>query len=165
MELRQTLLQWLSETLEEASLDRVMASKVTRCGNHLVVSGEEFDVASPRRVFVAGIGKAARPMCEALAPLLPSNTFAALVAPDPSDFSRNEFRIFSGGHPYPSVGSEIAASYILAISEGLTSEDLFICLLSGGGSAICEQALSADVSLPDLRAFYEVLVTCVANIV
>ena len=42
---------------------------------------------------------------------------------------------------------------------------MFICLLSGGGSAICEQALPANVSLFDLRAFYEVLVTCGANIV
>lgn len=142
-----------------------MAFKVKRSGNHLVVADEEFDVTSPRRIFVAGIGKAARPMCAALVPLLPSTAFAALVAPDPSDSSRPEFRIFSGGHPYPNLDSEIAASYVLAIAEGLTAEDMFICLLSGGGSAICEQALSADVSLSDLRAFYEVLVTCGANIV
>ena len=155
----------LSETLDEVSLDRVMASRVTRRGDHLVVADEEFDVTSPRRIFVAGIGKAARPMCEALVPLLPSTAHAALVAPDPSDFSRQEFRIFSGGHPYPNLDSEIAASYVLAIAEGLTAEDMFICLLSGGGSAICEQALPANVSLFDLQAFYEVLVTCGANIV
>ena len=151
--------------MDEVSLDRVMASKVTRRGNHLVVADEEFDVTSARRIFVAGIGKAARPMCEALVPLLPSTAETALVAPDPSDFSRQEFRIFSGGHPYPNRDSEIAARCVLAVSEGLTADDMFICLLSGGGSAICEQALPADVSLSDLRVFYEVLVTCGANIV
>ena len=53
----------------------------------------------------------------------------------------------------------------MTMANQLGRDDLFVCLLSGGGSAICEEPLHPDMSLEDLRAFYEVLVTCGANIV
>src|SRR5690606_24152824 len=42
---------------------------------------------------------------------------------------------------------------------------LFVCLLSGGGSAIFEKPIDPSISLEDLQAFYRTLVTCGANIV
>ena len=143
-----------------------MASKVSRAGDALIAGAAEADVASAERIFVAGIGKAAAPMSKALHALLPQEkTSFAVVAPTNAVAAGRTFRTFVGGHPYPSEESVSAAKHVLAQARGLGSRDLFICLLSGGGSAICEAPLDPHVSLEDLRAFYEVLVTCGANIV
>ncbi len=164
--MKQILLDLFRETLEESSLDRVMASTVRRDGPRLIARGTGVDVEQPDRIFVAGIGKAARPMCQALAPLLPpKRTSIAVVAPESPGFRPDGVRTFAGGHPYPDQASETAARHVRARAQELRAEDLFVCLLSGGGSAICEASLHADVSLDDLRVFFEVVVTCGANIV
>ena len=163
---RASLLRLFLETLDESSLGRVMASKVGLRGASLVAGGTQANVAEPERIFVAGIGKAARPMCDALAPMLPdARTSFAVVAPSSANDRANGIRTFAGGHPYPNQESEIAAKHVLACANELGRRDLFICLLSGGGSAICEAPLEPDVTLEDLRDSYEVLVTCGANIV
>ena len=163
---RDSLLRLFLETLDESSLGRVMASKVAVRGADLVAGGTRVNVSEPDRIFVAGIGKGARPMCDALAPLLRvSRTSFAVVAPSSADHQAEGVRVFAGGHPYPNEDSEVAARYVLARAKRLDRSDLFICLLSGGGSAICEAPLDPEVTLEDLRVFYEVLVTCGANIV
>lgn len=163
---RDSLLQLFLQTLQESSLDRVMASKVSLAGDRLVSCGTAVDVSAPANILVAGIGKAARPMCEALAPMLPADKASfVVVAPDGDERPEGTIETFTGGHPYPNEESVAAARRLLDRVTGLGRGDLFICLLSGGGSAICEALLDPEVPLEDLRAFYEVLVTCGANIV
>ena len=164
--MRDLLLNLFLKALEESSLDRVMSSKVRREGAKLLAGGAVVDIEEPDRIYVAAIGKAARPMCDALAPLLPSGrTSFTVVAPESPGFHPDGVTAFAGGHPYPNDASETAARLVLAKAGDLGSRDLFVCLLSGGGSAICEAPLDADVSLQDFSRFYEVLVTCGANIV
>ena len=164
--MKQDLVRWFRETLDEASLERVMATKVSRRGNLLVAGDAEVEIDSAERILVAGIGKAAAPMCQALAPLLPAASSAGVVvAPDrPADLPAG-YRAFEGGHPYPNEQSAAAARHLLERAGGLGQRDLLITLLSGGGSAICEAPLDPEVTLADVRAFNEVLVTCGANIV
>ncbi len=164
--MKETLRRLFLETLEEASLERVMAAKVARREDALVVGGGELDLSAPERISVVGIGKAARPMCEALAPLLPTDrTAITVVAPAGTGGTTDRFRVFEGGHPYPNAESVAAAEFLLDGLAKLGQSDLLICLLSGGGSAICEAPLEPNIPLEDVRAFYEVLVTCGANIV
>ena len=166
IDMKQKLVRLFRETLEDSSLARVMASKVSLRGDSLVAGDAAVDIGSPERILVAGIGKAAGPMCLSLMPLLPaSKTSVVVVAPDlPSDLPSG-FRAFAGGHPYPNEQSALAARHLLDSAAGLGHEDLFLCLLSGGGSAICEAPLDPRVTLAELRTFNEVLVTCGANIV
>ena len=164
--MKERLLRLFLETLDQASLAKVMASSVQRRGDILTARGESVDLRAARCIFVAGIGKAARPMCEALLPLLPpEKTSLAVVAPTACDTPLRRAEEFVGGHPYPNRASDESARYVLDQADGLEADDLLICLLSGGGSAICETPLDPLVTLPDMRAFYEVLVTCGANIV
>ena len=163
---RSVLLRLFRETLEELSLGRVMASAVALRGDRLMAGGAEVNVTEPERIFVAAIGKAARPMCESIAPMLPADrTSFAVVAPGPAQPAPQGMRAFAGGHPYPNTESEAAARHVLATAREVGSQDLLICLLSGGGSAICEAPLDPEVSLEDLKEFFRVLVTCGGNIV
>ena len=164
--MKEKLVRLFRETLEQSSLARVMASKVSRRGDSLVAGDAAVDINSPERILVAGIGKAAGPMCAALTPLLPTDkTSVVVVAPDLPGDPPAGYRAFAGGHPYPNAQSGLAARHLLDRASGLGRRDLFLCLLSGGGSAICEAPLDPRVSLDDLRAFNRVLVTCGANIV
>jgi hydroxypyruvate reductase len=58
-----------------------------------------------------------------------------------------------------------AAEVALGMVNELADYHLFVCLLSGGGSAIFEKPVDPAIPLDDLRAFYRTLVTCGANIV
>ena len=164
--MKKRLLRLFLKTLDQASLAKVMSTSVERRGDTLTARGEEVDLGAARRIFVAGVGKAARPMCEALLPLLPDEeTSLAVVAPTASAAPLRGAKEFVGGHPYPNRASDESARYVLDQASRLAGHDLFICLLSGGGSAICETPLDPLVSLADMQASYEVLVTCGANIV
>ena len=164
--MKDTLRRLFLSTLDELSIDRVMQGAVTLRGSKLVAGGTETDIVSPDRILVAGIGKAALPMATALVPLLPAEkTEVAVVAPESALEAPSGFRLFVGGHPYPNEQSGVAAKHLLRRAGQLGPNDLLICLLSGGGSAICEAPLDPGVSLADLRKCFEVLVTCGANIV
>lgn len=164
--MKENLRRLFLETLKAVSLERTMKAKVARRGNALVVESGEFDLARAGQICVVGIGKAALPMCEALASLLPTDrTAITVVAPEGTAGLTDRFRVFEGGHPYPNAGSVAAAEFLLDSLAGLGRSDLLICLLSGGGSAICEAPLDPNISLEEMRAFYEILVTCGANIV
>ena len=164
--MRAVLLQLFQETLEQSSLGRVMAQKVLLDGDRLVAGGAAVNVATPDHILVAGIGKAAGPMCDAIRPMLPAGrTSFVVVAPVQPSHASDRVRTFVGGHPYPNGQSAAAARHLLDTARGLGRRDLFICLLSGGGSAICEAPLDPGVTLEDARAVFEVLVTCGGNIV
>lgn len=164
--MQETLRRLFLETLEEISLERVMAEKVRCQGPLLQAAGETVDLSACRRIFVAAIGKAAGPMAAALAAGLPAErTSGAVVSPAPAGAAPPGFETFAGGHPYPNAQSLAAADFLLERLAALGERDLAIYLLSGGGSAVCEASIDPGVALADLRSFYETLVTCGAGIV
>ncbi len=164
--MKETLRRLFLETLEEISLERVMAEKVRFEGSKLQVAGETLDLSACRNIFVAAVGKAASPMAAALVAGLPAErTSGAVVSSATAGAFPPGFKTFAGGHPYPNEQSRAAADFLLERLTALEKQDLVIYLLSGGGSAICEALIDPGIPLDDLRAFYEVLVTCGAGIV
>ncbi len=164
--MKETLRRLFVETLAEISLERVMADKIVVEDSKLRVGNETIDLSTYRHIFVAAIGKAARPMTAALVAGLPSDrTTGAIVTSVKAGEAPSGFEVFVGGHPYPNDQSHAAADYLLERLAPLSPQDLVVHLLSGGGSAICEAPIDSAISLEEVRAFYEVLVTCGANIV
>jgi hydroxypyruvate reductase len=62
----------------------------------------------------------------------------------------DSIEIIEAAHPVPDTASADAAWRIQALASGLTSEDLLLCLISGGGSALL--AASADGINADEKA-------------
>ena len=70
---------------------------------------------------------------------------------------------FAGGHPLPNEASLAAARAAFVLLD--QAEDaLVFFLISGGGSAMMEWPVSDDISLADLQAANQILVTCGATI-
>ena len=164
--MKDTLRQLFLSTLEGLSLDRVMPEKLACHDDVLEVGGDRIELGRYKKIIVVAIGKAAFQMARALAETLEGRAVAGIVVTSAEPEQGLEgFETFIGGHPYPDQQSFHAADASQDLLHGLGREDLLICLLSGGGSAICEKPISETISLEDCREFYRLLVTCGANIV
>ncbi|MEG0921394.1 MAG: glycerate kinase [Comamonas sp.] len=95
------------------------------------------------RTLVLGAGKAGGAMAQALEQLWPSDaplsglvvTRYGHVPPRPAGLAQR-IEVVEAAHPVPDAAGLAAAERILALTHGLTADDLVICLISGGGSAL-----------------------------
>lgn len=95
------------------------------------------------RTLVIGAGKAGAAMAQALEQLWPLQApIAGLVVtryghipPRPPGLAQR-IEVVEAAHPVPDAAGLQAAERMLALTEGLTADDLVICLISGGGSAL-----------------------------
>jgi len=127
--------------------------------------------AVPRgRTVVIGAGKAAGAMAQALEQLWPAGAPMAGVVvtryhhtpPRPAGVEQR-IEVLEAAHPVPDAAGVQAAERILALVLGLQPEDLVICLISGGGSALL--TLPAEgLSLLDKQQINRSLLESGANI-
>ena len=95
------------------------------------------------RTLVLGAGKAGGSMAQALEALWPADApLSGLVVtrydhipPRPAGL-RQRIEVVEAAHPVPDAAGLQAAERMLALTQGLTADDLVICLISGGGSAL-----------------------------
>lgn len=139
-----------------------------RQGETLIVRDHSYDLAAFRRLIVIGAGKAGAPMAQAVAEVLGDHiddgfvvvkyehTLAPGQAPAP-------LRLVEAGHPTPDQAGLEAGAEVLRRAEQAGPDDLVICLLSGGGSALLE-ALAPGLTLADLQATTDLLLASGASI-
>ena len=95
------------------------------------------------RTLVLGAGKAGGSMAQALEALWPADApLSGLVVtrydhipPRPAGLAAR-IELVEAAHPVPDQAGLDAAQRILALTQGLTADDLVLCLISGGGSSL-----------------------------
>jgi hydroxypyruvate reductase len=100
--------------------------------------------APPRgRTLVLGAGKAGGAMVHALEALWPQDApLSGLVVtryghtPERPAGVPARVELVEAAHPVPDAAGLQAAERMLALTQGLTADDLVLCLISGGGSAL-----------------------------
>ncbi len=127
--------------------------------------------AVPRgRTLVLGAGKAGGSMAQALEALWPADApLSGLVVtryhhvpPRPAGLPQR-IEVVEAAHPVPDAAGLAAAERMLALTQGLTADDLVLCLISGGGSALL--TLPADgLTLADKQRINRDLLESGANI-
>lgn len=140
-------------------------------GGLLTAGGRSFDLDLYRRVRLVAAGKAGLTMARAAARVLKERLNDGVVivkkgflASDPEQYTLpDRLRVFQAGHPVPDERGVAATQEIVALLESSGAEDLVICLLSGGGSALLT-APAPGISLGDLQALTAELLACGANI-
>ncbi len=93
------------------------------------------------RTLVLGAGKAGGAMAAALEALWPQDApLSGLVVTRyghvPPGFKSSRIEVVEARHPVPDEAGLQAARRIAALTQGLTPQDLVLCLISGGGSAL-----------------------------
>lgn len=109
----------------------------------LASMGRHLPAPPKGRTLVLGAGKAGGSMAQALEALWPANApLAGLVAtrydhvpPRPAGLAQR-IEVVEASHPVPDQAGMQAAERMLALTKGLTADDLVLCLISGGGSSV-----------------------------
>lgn len=122
------------------------------------------------RTLVLGAGKAAGAMAQAVEAFWPLDApLSGLVVtryghtPPRRPGLPARIEVVEAAHPVPDAAGLAAAERIMALTQGLTSDDLVLCLISGGGSALL--TLPADgLSLPDKQQVNQALLMSGATI-
>ncbi len=122
------------------------------------------------RTLVLGAGKAAGAMAHALETLWPMDApISGLVVtryhhtpPRPVGLLQR-IEVVEAAHPVPDVAGLKASERMMTLCQGLTQDDLVICLVSGGGSALL--TLPAEgLTLADKQQINRTLLESGANI-
>jgi glycerate 2-kinase len=122
------------------------------------------------RTLVLGAGKAGGAMAQAVEALWPQDApLSGLVVtryghtPLRAAGLPERIEVVEASHPVPDAAGLQAAERILALTKGLTADDLVLCLISGGGSALL--TLPAEgLGLEDKQAINRQLLASGANI-
>jgi hydroxypyruvate reductase len=137
---------------------------VSRKGQQLQIGGQAYDLSQIERVAVLGFGKAAMAMAEPLQEVLADRPLKGLLIPkQPAPPPWDGMAVSPGGHPLPDENSLRAGGLALELALSLQANDLLICLISGGGSALMSAPLPG-IGLADLQALTQRLLACGARI-
>lgn len=115
------------------------------------------------RTVVVGAGKAAAAMAQALEAHWMGPLSGVVVTRYGHRVSTQRITVLEAAHPVPDAAGEQAAQRILDAVAGLTTQDLVICLISGGGSALMV-APALGLTLSDKQAMNKALLRSGASI-
>ncbi|MCU0287723.1 MAG: DUF4147 domain-containing protein [Acidobacteria bacterium] len=104
----------------------------------LSIINEDFDV-SKGRLFVIGGGKASGLMAQTLEDIIePHNITAGFVNCKDVNYRTTKIKITAASHPTPDLRGVYGVNQMLALKDqfSINENDLVICLISGGGSAL-----------------------------
>jgi hydroxypyruvate reductase len=122
------------------------------------------------RTVVIGAGKAGGAMAQAVEAAWPAERpLSGLVVtryghtpPRPVGLLER-IEVVEAAHPVPDLAGQAAAERIMALVQGLSADDLVLCLISGGGSALLT-APAEGLSLADKQRVNQQLLARGANI-
>jgi glycerate-2-kinase len=115
------------------------------------------------RTIVVGAGKAAAAMAAAVEKHWRGPLEGLVVTRVGHGAPTKRIRVVEAGHPNPDAAGMAAAGEILAMAHGLTSDDLVLALISGGGSALLSLP-GGEVTLADKQAITRALLKSGARI-
>ncbi len=120
----------------------------------------ENDLPTAQHIYAFGLGKAACAMAEALADEI-ELTDTLIITKHASPLTIEPVSVIEGNHPIPGSASISAGLAATKFISKLTPDDLLICLISGGGSALMA---APRVTLADLQSLTSALLSCGARI-
>ena len=156
----------LAAALQAVDPYQAVLDALQRQGDMLLAGGQSYDLAAARRIVVVGAGKAGQPMARALSELLGERIQAGLVIVKDGHAGQTplpRIGLCQAAHPVPDERGVAATRRIAALLDGLGPQDLVLCLISGGGSALLS-APADGISLADLRTLTGDLLACGASI-
>ena len=170
----------VARELQQAALDAIdpatgIRRHVRRERDDLVVAGHRYKLDEYEHVFVIGGGKAAVPMMAATAEILNDSLDQGVVvtkyghaegigsSSSVFDPSALDVRIIEAGHPVPDDNSVLGAQAVADLASRATGQDLVICLISGGGSALLTLPVPS-LTLSDLQELTDALLRSGATI-
>ncbi|HKM77078.1 MAG TPA: DUF4147 domain-containing protein [Candidatus Bathyarchaeia archaeon] len=134
--------------------------------DRIIVRNLSVSISDFSHVNIIAVGKASVPMMDTTLGLIDEdNVSGILVAPKGEKIPRFDSRIeiFQAGHPLPDEEGFRAARRVMAMLDTMRSNDLLLCLISGGASALLPAPVDS-ITLQDKRRLTEELIRTRATI-
>jgi len=131
-----------AEQIFLAGVDNVLPDKLIRNqvkvdGSMLFISSMQFSLDKINRIFIVGAGKASAMMAKEIENILGDRiTDGHIVVKYGHAVELKYITITEASHPVPDHNGYVASQKILEIVSQAEENDLVVCLLSGGGSAL-----------------------------
>ncbi len=131
---------------------------------HLEIAGDNYELSQFNHIYVLGAGKAAALMAKEVEYVLKDKiTDGHIITKYGHGAKLHYLTLTEAGHPIPDAEGVKGTRKILEIANKAAENDLVICLLSGGASALMAD-FPETATLNDLKRANELLVTSGANI-
>ncbi len=150
--------------LRAAAPDACVARHLHISGSRLCTRGTVLDLDQLRHIYVAGAGKASAAMAGQVETLLESQIHDGVVVTKYGHgLPLKHCRVMEAGHPVPDAAGMAGASALLDMVSEAGKDDLIVCLISGGASALTP-APADGISLADKQDTTRQLLGCGATI-
>jgi glycerate 2-kinase len=125
---------------------------------------KRLDVTRFRNIYVIGAGKAGASMAQAAERVLGRRITAGLInVKDGHTAKLRRIELNECGHPVPDERGVAGAERIAALAAAAGKDDLVVCLISGGASALLP-APAPPIALAEKQTVTRLLLACGANI-
>jgi glycerate 2-kinase len=130
--------RFITHSLHDSRIARILAAAIDAVEPGKLVRGylQKADLPKHDRVFLLGIGKASESMTRVASEFFNDFTDALVITKHVSSSTRERITVMESGHPIPDQRSLAAGQAILDFVSNLKENDLLVCLISGGGSAL-----------------------------
>jgi hydroxypyruvate reductase len=163
-ERRERVLPILSAALDAVDPYTAVRRALERDGETLRVAGRSYDLRRIGRVLVVGAGKAGAPMARSVEEVLGDRLSAGAVNVKRGHAEpTRRVRLREAGHPIPDADGVAGTGAIVELLGTTGPEDLVVCLISGGGSAL-PQLPAEGISLEDTQRLTDALLRAGATI-
>ncbi len=164
--LRRDAMDILGAAVDSVDPHKAVRRSATRAENKLHVGDTELALDGFSRVFVIGGGKAGTAMAEAVEGLLGDRITGGVVnvlRGTERDGSLRNIRLNGASHPIPDEAGVRGVEEMLSLLNEAREDDLFIVLISGGGSALMTHP-AGNISLEEVRKLTDLLLRSGATI-
>jgi hydroxypyruvate reductase len=154
----------LAAAIQSVEPGNAVGKFLKREGNQLIIDGKNYALEEVRRIHILSLGKASHAMASALSGPLTGLPFNGLIiakhitAAAPPGFDQ-----ILGGHPVPNEDSQAAGHKVLTLLDAVEKDDLLLCLISGGGSALMTAPLPG-ITLDDMGSLTTALLRSGARV-
>ncbi|RMF30163.1 MAG: glycerate kinase [Candidatus Nitrosothermus koennekii] len=162
---RRLVLDAIEDVLKNCDPRSIVLDNVKLVDNTLIIKDIKIKL-NFRSIYVIGGGKASGYMAEALNTILKDKITAGLVIiPDyiNEQLDTGKIKLWKASHPIPNAKGVEGVKKMLELAKQADKDDLVICLISGGGSALMPMPYNG-ITLEEKQELTRLLLNAGANI-
>ena len=157
MDPRQTATEIFLAGLEGVKPENLIKRFISIEQHNLQIENFQFDLSTIANIYIVGVGKASAAMAQTIESILGSRITEGHIITKYEHAAPLQFiGITEAGHPVPDENGIKGTEIIMSIAKKAEKNDLLICLISGGGSALLTD-IPEGCSLDDLKKLNNIL--------
>ncbi|MEE8135757.1 MAG: glycerate-2-kinase family protein, partial [Thermodesulfobacteriota bacterium] len=150
--------------LKAADPATAVKNHLKRENNKLLLQGQEYDLRNYENIYVIGMGKAAASMAKAIEEIVGDRLTSGIVnVKYGHTVVLDIVKTNEAAHPIPDEAGLTGTKEIIELLKETGENDLVICLISGGGSALLPSP-AGNLTLEDKQTITKLLLECGATI-